>query len=55
MNLIKINQIYKKKRLQEAKYESSDTIVYTVKFINNYFKMITFSIISETNNDLQEL
>ena len=44
-----------KKLLQEAKDKSSDTIVYKVKCINNNFKMITFNIISETNNDLQEL
>ena len=44
-----------KKLLQEAKDKSSDTIVYKVKFINNNFKMITFNIIIETNNNLQEL
>ena len=53
------HQFYKKqlntqnKLLLEAKYKSSDTIVYKVKFINNNFKMIKFNIISETNNDLQ--
>ena len=44
-----------KKLLQEAKDKSSDKIVYKVKFINNNFKIIKFNIISETNNDLQEL
>ena len=30
-------------------------MLYKVKFINNNFKIIKFNIISETNNDLQEL
>ena len=40
------------KLLHEAKDNSSDTIVYKVKFINYTFKIINFNIISETNNDL---